>query len=229
MTTSPLPDLPALPPLPTPPDLPALPALPDHRLAPALARLALRHPGHFSPETIQRLVTDSYHRLAEHARVRAHLALLTEQLAAERLDALAHTEGAPGTGLPRVLFVCGHNTGRSQLAAALLAHRAAGQVVVSSAGTEPGPDIEPVVALVLTEAGIDVSDAFPKPLTDEVVRAAGVVITMGCGDACPVLPDRHHLDWPVADLKAAPIAVVRAVRDDIDARITQLLASLPPN
>ncbi|GGT04055.1 arsenate reductase ArsC [Streptomyces chromofuscus] len=203
------------------------PVLPDERLAAGIARLALRHRGRFSPETIQRLITDSYERLAEHARIRTHLVVLAEHLATERLDALAHIVGAPGVGLPRVLFVCSHNAGRSQMAAALLGHRAAGRVAVSSAGTHPGTEVEPVVARVLAEAGVDITDAFPKPLTDEVVQAADIVITMGCGDACPVLPGRRYLDWPVTDPEGAPIAVVRSIRDEIDAHITELLASLP--
>ncbi|MBO7939246.1 arsenate reductase ArsC [Streptomyces antibioticus] len=203
------------------------PVLPDERLAAGIARLALRHRGHFSPETVQRLVTDSYERLAAEACIRNHLVVLTERLATERLDALAHSEGAPGSGLPRVLFVCTHNAGRSQMAAALLAHRADGHVVVTSAGTRPAAEVEPVVAQVLTEAGIDLTEAFPKPLTDEVVQAADIVITMGCGDACPIVPGRRYLDWPVTDPEGAPIAVVRGIRDEIDARITELLASLP--
>ncbi|MER6443261.1 hypothetical protein ABT275_44300 [Streptomyces sp. NPDC001185] len=115
------------------------PARSDDRLASDIARLALRYRGRFSPETIQRLVTDSYERLARHARVRTHLVVLAEHLATERLDALAHIEGAPGTGLPRVLFVCSHNAGRSQMAAALLAHRAGGHVTGSSAGPSRPP------------------------------------------------------------------------------------------
>ncbi|MEU9575429.1 arsenate reductase ArsC [Streptomyces massasporeus] len=203
------------------------PVLPDERLAAGIARLALRYRGRFSTETIQRLITDSYDRLAEHARIRTHLVVLAEHLATERLDALAHIEGAPGSGLPRVLFVCSHNAGRSQMAAALLTHRAAGRVVVSSAGTHPGSEVEPVVAQVLTEAGVGLTDAFPKPLTDEVVQAADIIITMGCGDACPVLPGRRYLDWPVTDPEGAPLAVARGIRDEIDAHITELLASLP--
>ncbi|MEG3628882.1 arsenate-mycothiol transferase ArsC [Streptomyces poriticola] len=203
------------------------PVLPDQRLASGVARLALRYRGRFSPETILRLVGDSYERLAEHARVRTHLVVLAEHLATERLDALAHVQGAPGTGLPRVLFVCSQNAGRSQLAAALLAHRAQGHVVVSSAGTHPAAEVEPAVAQVLTEAGVDLTYAFPKPLTDEVVRAADIVVTMGCGDACPVLPGRRYLDWPVTDPEGSPVAVVRGIRDEIDAHIAELLASLP--
>ncbi|WP_326728154.1 arsenate reductase ArsC [Streptomyces phaeochromogenes] len=203
------------------------PVLPDERLAAGVARLALRYRGHFSPETIQRVITDSYERLAEHARVRTHLVVLAEHLATDRLDALAHVEGAPGVGLTRVLFVCTHNSGRSQMAAALLAHRAAGGVVVSSAGTHPAAEVEPAVAQVLTEAGLNLADAFPKPLTEEVVQAADIVITMGCGDACPVVPGRRYLDWPITDPEGAPVAVVRGILDEIDAHITELLDSLP--
>ncbi|WP_327433526.1 arsenate reductase ArsC [Streptomyces sp. NBC_01236] len=202
------------------------PVLPDQRLAAGIAGLALRYRGRFSPETIQRLVIDSYERLAEHARVRTHLVVLAEHLAAERLDALAHIQGAPGVGLPRVLFVCSHNAGRSQMAAALLAHRAGGHVVVSSAGAHPAAEVGPVVAQALTEAGVDIMGAFPKPLTDEVVRAADIIITMGCGDACPIVPGRRYLDWPVTDPEGAPIAVVRTIRDEIDAHITDLLDSM---
>lgn len=198
------------------------PALPDDRLATGTARLATRYRGHFSAETVQHVITDSYLRLAEHARVRTHLVVL-----AERLDALAHVQGAPGEGLLRVLFVCSHNAGRSQMAAALLAHRAGGQVIVSSAGTHPAAEIEPAVAEVLAELGAPVAGVYPKPLTDEVVQAADVVVTMGCGDACPVVPGRRYLDWPIADPDGAPITVVRRIRDEIDARITELLGSLP--
>ncbi|MEV1079162.1 arsenate reductase ArsC [Streptomyces sp. NPDC050211] len=204
------------------------PVLPDEHLEASVARLALRYRGHFSAETIQSVIADSYERLAEHAHVRTHLIVLTEHLTKDRLDAIAHVQGAPGVGLPRVLFVCAHNAGRSQLAAALLAHRAHGQVVVSSAGTRPAVEIEPAVGQVLAEVGVPLSEvAFPKPLTDEVVQAADIVITMGCGDACPVVPGRRYLDWPTTDPEGAPIDVVRGIRDEIDAHITGLLDSLP--
>lgn len=123
-----------------------------------------------------------------------------------------------------MLFVCSRNAGRSQFAAALLAHRAKGHVPVSSAGTHPAAAVEPVVAQVLTEAGVPSAEAaFPKPLFDEVVQAADIVITMGCGDACPVVPGRRYLYWPVAD----PEGAVRTIRDAIDAHISELLDSLP--
>jgi arsenate reductase len=120
-----------------------------------------------------------------------------------------------------------HNSGRSQTAAALLAHRAGGHVVGLSAGTKPAAEVEPVIAQVLTESGVDLADAFPRPLTDEVVQAADIVITMGCGDTCPVVLGRRYLDWPVTDPEGAPIAVVRGIRDEIDAHFTELLGSPP--
>ncbi|MEU2761274.1 MULTISPECIES: three-helix bundle dimerization domain-containing protein [unclassified Streptomyces] len=207
--------------------VPPSPTWPDERLSAGAARLASRHQGHFSAETVQQLLTDSYRLLAENARVRTHLVVLAERLTAERLDALAHTQTPGAGGAVRVLFVCGHNAGRSQMAAALLAHRAGERVVVSSAGTDPAAEVEPHVAQALLEAGLAVTDAYPKPLTSEVVEAADYVITMGCGDACPVAPGRHYLDWSVADPDGAPIGVVRTILGDIDARITDLLAVLP--
>ncbi|MFJ3922627.1 low molecular weight phosphatase family protein [Streptomyces sp. NPDC090022] len=205
---------------------PSSPRLPDERLAAGAARLASRYAGHFGPETVLGLLADSYARLAEHARIRTHLIVLAERLTAERLDALAHTHGIAGDARTRVLFVCSHNAGRSQMAAALLAHRAGERFTVSSAGTHPAADVEPHIAQALTEAGVEMADPYPKPLTEEVVQAADVVITMGCGDACPVVPGRRYLDWPVPDPEGAPITVVRDIRDAIDAHIADLLTEL---
>lgn len=112
-----------------------------------------------------------------------------------------------------MLFVCSHNAGRSQMAAAFLAHRANGHVVISSAGRHPGAGVEPVVAQVPTEAGVDLSDAFPKPLTDEVVQAADIVITMGCGDTCPIFPGKKYLDWALEDPAGKGVEAVRPIRD----------------
>ncbi|MFI8927179.1 three-helix bundle dimerization domain-containing protein [Streptomyces sp. NPDC053474] len=206
---------------PTPPSLPAA------RFAAGAARLAARYTGRFSTETVQALIADSYTQLAATASTSTHLVVLAERWTAERLDALDHLRKRPDGTLPRVLFVCSHNAGRSQLAAALLAHRACGLVRVSSAGTTPAAATDPFVDQVLTEAGVDASHTFPKPLTDEAVQAADVVVTMGCGDACPIVPGPRYLDWPVPDPEGAPIAVVREIRDTIDAHITDLLATLP--
>nr|WSX48806.1 phosphotyrosine protein phosphatase [Streptomyces sp. NBC_00974] len=127
-----------------------------------------------------------------------------------------------------MLFVCSQDAGRSQMAAALLAHRAGERATVSSAGTHPADAVEPHIVQALTEAGADLAEAYPKPLTEEVVQAADIVITMGCGDACPVVPGRRYLDWPVAAPDGAPIAVVRDIRDAIDAHIGELLSQLAP-
>jgi arsenate reductase len=132
------------------------------------------------------------------------------------------------TGIPEVLFVCVHNAGRSQMAAALLDHHARGRVHVRSAGSEPADQINPAVVEALAELGLDAAREFPKPLTDEVARAADVIVTMGCGDACPVYPGKRYLDWQLDDPAGQPLEVVRVVRDEIDRRVQDLLADLVP-
>lgn len=131
-------------------------------------------------------------------------------------------------GQPEVLFVCVHNAGRSQMAAALLHHHAAGRVVVRSAGSAPAEAVNPAVVAVMAEAGLDLSREFPKPLTDDAVRAADVVITMGCGDACPIYPGKRYLDWELDDPAGKTVEQVRPIRDEIDQRVTALLAELVP-
>ena len=130
------------------------------------------------------------------------------------------------TAIPQVLFVCVHNAGRSQMAAALLDHHAAGRVTVRSAGSAPADGINPAVAEVLAEVGIDLSRAFPKPLTTDAVDAADVVITMGCGDVCPIFPGKRYLDWQLDDPAGRPVDEVRPIRDEIDRRVRALLAEL---
>jgi protein-tyrosine-phosphatase len=130
--------------------------------------------------------------------------------------------------VPEVLFVCVHNAGRSQMAAALLDHHARGKVHVRSAGSEPADQINPAVAAAMDEGGIDLSKEFPKPLTDEFVQAADVVITMGCGDACPIYAGKRYEDWEFQDPAGQPVEVVRRIRDGIDARVQRLLAELVP-
>ncbi|TQM66592.1 protein-tyrosine-phosphatase [Actinomadura hallensis] len=130
--------------------------------------------------------------------------------------------------MPEVLFVCVHNSGRSQMAAALLDHHAAGRVRVRSAGSAPADEINPVVRAVMAELGLDLSREFPKPLTGEAVQAADVVITMGCGDVCPVFPGKRYLDWELPDPAGLPAEEVRPIRDEIDVRVRALLAELLP-
>ena len=128
--------------------------------------------------------------------------------------------------MPEVLFVCVHNAGRSQMAAALLHHHAAGSVVVRSAGSAPADTVNPAVVAAMAEVGLDLSREFPKPLTDDAVRAADVVITMGCGDACPVYPGKRYLNWELADPAGRDVADVRPIRDEIDRRVRGLLVEL---
>jgi arsenate reductase (thioredoxin) len=129
-------------------------------------------------------------------------------------------------GRPEVLFVCTHNAGRSQMAAALTHHLSGGRVHVRSAGSDPAERVNPAAVVVMGELGLDLSREFPKPLTEEAVRAADVVITMGCGDACPLYPGKRYEDWPVEDPAGQPVETVRAIRDRIRARVERLLAEL---
>ena len=130
--------------------------------------------------------------------------------------------------MPEVLFVCVHNAGRSQMAAGLLARRGEGRVQVRSAGSAPADEINPAAIQVMKELGIDLSQEFPKPLTDEFVRAADVVITMGCGDACPIYPGKRYEDWVVEDPARKSVDEVRRIRDEIDGRVRRLLSDLVP-
>lgn len=125
-----------------------------------------------------------------------------------------------------MLFVCTHNAGRSQMAAALLDHRAMGSVQVRSAGSEPADALNPAVVEAMSEIGLDISRELPKPLTDAAVRAADVVVTMGCGDACPFYPGRRYVDWDLEDPAGKPIAVARRIRDEIGQKVDLLLAEL---
>jgi arsenate reductase (thioredoxin) len=129
---------------------------------------------------------------------------------------------------PEVLFVCVHNAGRSQMAAGLLAKYAGERIVVRSAGSTPADEINPAVVDVMREVGVDLSREFPKPLTTEAVQAADVVITLGCGDACPVFPGKRYLDWDLRDPSGLPVDEVRPIRDEIDRHVTMLLAEVLP-
>jgi protein-tyrosine-phosphatase len=130
------------------------------------------------------------------------------------------------TGTPEVLFVCTHNAGRSQMAAALLHHEAAGKVRVTSAGTQPASQLNPAVVAAMAEIGLDISREYPKPLTTDRAQAADIVITMGCGDTCPVYPGQRYLDWDLPDPAGLPLEQVRPIRDDIARRVQQLLNEL---
>ncbi|MBA2296847.1 MAG: arsenate reductase ArsC [Actinobacteria bacterium] len=193
----------------------------------AVASLANELRGIFSIETVARFVEESIELLGD-ARVTEFLPVLAHRFARERLRALAQAEGSIAKEVPEVLFVCVQNAGRSQMAAALLNHRAQGKVHVRTAGSAPAEHIHPEAIAALAELGIDLAQEFPKPLTDEVVRAADAVITMGCGDACPIYPGKRYQDWEVGDPADQALPRVRAIRDEIDVRVQALLAELAP-
>jgi arsenate reductase len=160
------------------------------------------------------------------ARVRDFVPLFAHRFARERLRALGQVAGMIAKDVPEVLFVCVQNAGRSQMAAALLDHYAEGRVHVRSAGSAPAEQINPAVVVAMSELGIDVSKEFPKPMTDEVVEAADAVITMGCGDACPIYPGKRYEDWDVEDPADADLDGVRRIRDDISERVRRLGSEL---
>lgn len=187
--------------------------------------LAHRFAGTFSRETVARYVQESRALVAEHAGTSPRLASRTAGFAAERLSALA-AQHAPAEGVPEVLFVCVQNAGRSQMAAAILRHLAGDRVHVRTAGSEPAGEVSPAILGALDEIGVPIGGEFPKPLTDEVVRAADVVVTMGCGDACPVYPGKRYLDWELDDPVGLPLGGVRDIRDDIDRRVRALITEL---
>lgn len=200
---------------------------PEQLLHRAAERLADAFDGSISAETVERVVFESYTALGRTATVRTHLPSLTERFAKDRLTALAQSRGLSAKPVPEVLYICVHNAGRSQMAAALTEHLARGRVHVRSAGSQPsGTGILPAVVTALAEIGIDVTEQYPKPLTDDVVRAADAVVTMGCGDACPVYPGKRYLDWQIPDPSELDLDGVRRIRDEIRARVEALLAEL---
>jgi protein-tyrosine-phosphatase/DNA-binding transcriptional ArsR family regulator len=199
----------------------------DHHVRGIVERLYKEFEGIFSPERVERFVVESSGHLAD-AKVKGYASLLTERFARQRLRACGQAEGALVKEVPEVLFVCVHNAGRSQMAAGLLHEAAEGRVNVMSAGSTPVDEIHANVREAMAEIGIDLSQEFPKPLTDEVVRAADVVVTMGCGDACPIYPGKRYLDWELPDPASKPLEEVRAIRDEIDRRVHELLGELVP-
>ncbi|MGW7362075.1 arsenate-mycothiol transferase ArsC [Streptomyces sp. NPDC054841] len=207
---------------------PAMPALRDaHAVIDRISRrLCARYGRTFSQQTVESYVDDCALLLACRARIGKHLPVLIERFADQRLGALAKASGLTSKPVPEVLFVCTENAGRSQLAAALLRRREGVAVSVHSAGSEPGADISPVVRALLSEQGLSTGEEFPKPITSEVVAAADVVITLGCGDACPVLPGRRYLNWDLPDLSGLDLESARQVRDALEARIGALVDEL---
>lgn len=182
--------------------------------------------GVFGVETVERYVLESYTALLRTSTVRAHLTNNTIRFATDRLSALAQAKGAITRTAPEVLFVCEQNAGRSQMAAVLTSALSRGAVHVRSAGSAPAHELNPTVVEAMREIGLDLDEAFPKPLTDDVVQAADVVVTMGCGDACPVYPGKRYQDWQLTDPAGLPLESVRGIRDEIQSRVIAMLTSL---
>jgi arsenate reductase len=194
-----------------------------HRIS---ARLSDRFAGIFAVETVERYVFESYTALARTAKITTYLPATTEHFAGDRLNALAKSKGAIAAEMPEVLFVCVQNAGRSQMAAALLTVEAKGRIKVRSAGSLPASELDPAVMTAMTEMGLDLSRNYPKPLTDDVVRASDVVITMGCGDSCPIYPGKRYEDWDLPDPAGQPLETVRDIRDQIHHKVKTLTDSL---
>jgi len=189
------------------------------------ARLADEFDGVFSAETIRRATAESYASFAG-ARATSFIPLFVERFTRQRLRALARVEGKVTDGVPLVVFLCVHNAGRSQMAAGWLHDLAGDGAEVFSGGSNPGSEVNPAAIEVMAEVGIDISDQFPKPWTDDIVRAADAVITMGCGDACPIFPGVRYLDWDLDDPAGRPAEEIRPIRDEIERRVRGLMADL---
>jgi arsenate reductase len=189
----------------------------------AAVRLGEEFTGLYGTETIERFLHSSYDQFAATSTVPNFLPLIAERFARQRLTALAKVEGLRSDGKPVVLFLCVHNAGRSQMALGFFQHLAGDRATAWSGGSEPGFEVNPSAIAAMAERGIDISREYPKPWTDEVVRAADVVITMGCGDACPVFPGKRYEDWTLDDPAGQDVEAVRPIRDEIERRVRVLL------
>ena len=192
----------------------------------AAVRVQRRFEGVFSTETIERYITDSREDLEARATVIEWLPIIIERFATDRLRALARIEGLEGTDKPAIVFLCVHNAGRSQMAAGWMRHLAGDAVDIFSGGSDPASEVNPAAVAAMAEVGVDIAGEMPQPWTDEIIRASDVVVTMGCGDACPVFPGRRYLDWQVSDPHGQGVEAVRPIRDDIKQRVENLLAEL---
>ena len=192
----------------------------------AATRLGEQFTGVFGAETIERFLHTSFDQFADRATIPTFLPLMAERFARQRLRALAKVEGLHDDGKPTVLFLCTHNAGRSQMALGFFTHLAGDAAIAWSGGSEPGAQVNPAAITAMRERGIDISSEFPKPWTDETVRAADVVITMGCGDACPIFPGKRYEEWVLDDPAGQDLTAVRPIRDEIERRVHTLLEEL---
>lgn len=208
------------------PDLDSLSLDQQLALKTAARNLQNQFAGSFGVETIELFLQTSHDQFAGRATVAHFLPLLAERFATQRLTALAKVEGKHDDGLPIVLFLCTHNAGRSQIALGWFNHFAGDRATAWSGGSEPGTEINPAAVQAMAEVGIDITGEFPKPWTEEILRAADVVVTMGCGDACPIFLGKRYEDWQLDDPAGKPVEAVRPIRDELRERVRGLLASL---
>jgi arsenate reductase len=200
----------------------------EHRLVlnSASIRLQKEFDGVYNAPTIERFLVTSYDEFASRAKVEAYLPVFAERFARTRLKALAIVDGQGDSGIPVVLFLCVHNAGRSQMALGFFRAMAGDRAIAWSGGSEPSSEINPAAVAAMAEVGIDISEEFPKPWTDEIVRAADVVVSMGCGDACPIFPGKRYEDWILDDPADQTIEQIRPIRDEIQGRVRTLLVEL---
>lgn len=199
------------------------------RLNRVVAALAEKYTGVFATETIERVVFESYASLLRSGTKATSVTVFAEKFSRDRLRALATAKGSIAKEKPEVLFVCVQNAGRSQMAMALMSSLSNGAINVRSAGSMPASEVSEKTIAVMKEIGLDLSEAFPKPLTDDVVQAADVVITMGCGDACPLYPGKKYLDWDLSDPADLDLDGVRKVRNEIQSLVEALIGDLITN
>ncbi len=188
-------------------------------------RLHADFSGIFAEETIQRFMAESWESLSGY-NVAQFIPLFVERFTRQRLRALARVEGKLTDVRPMVVFLCVQNAGRSQMAAGWMQHLAGDSVEVYSGGSDPASAVNPAAIEAMAEVGIDISDEFPKPWTNEIVRAADVIVTMGCGDSCPIFPGKRYLDWEVGDPKNLSVDQVRPIRDDIGDRVRAIIEEI---
>jgi arsenate reductase (thioredoxin) len=181
--------------------------------------------GIFGVETIELYLASSLLALRS-ARIKNYVPLFSERFARQRLRALARVEGKITIGVPSVVFLCVHNAGRSQMAAAWAKTLGGDRLEVFSGGSDPASEVNPAAVEAMAEVGIDIASEFPKPWTNEIIQASDAVITMGCGDACPIFPNKRYEDWEVADPAGLPVEEVRPIRDDLERRVKHLLEQL---
>ena len=208
------------------PDLESLTIDQQVALRRAATNLGSEFDGTFSTQTIELFLQTSYDQFAGRAKFTNFLPLMAERFARQRLSALARVEGKHDDGVPIVLFLCVHNAGRSQMALGWFNHLAGDRAIAWSGGSEPSTEINPAVVEAMREMGINIAGEFPKPWTNEILRAADVVVTMGCGDACPIFPGKRYEDWELDDPEGKHVGAVRPIRDEIHARVRGLLASV---